>query len=125
MTRTKFALPTVDCETITLEYPNPLVLMNELGSMGEGNSVMTRRKDKTIFNTLLATSAIYQGFYQEEHNKNIPATFHIVYLIGWKEHQSQQQPKERGSANFSMKDLSEQMEVPLGTILEEGEEPRK
>jgi NADH dehydrogenase [ubiquinone] 1 alpha subcomplex assembly factor 5 len=119
LTRTKFSLPTVDCETIQLNFENAFVLMSELGRMGEGNSVSTRRKDKIQFDTLLATSAIYQGFYEAEKTKEIPATFQIIYLIGWKEHHSQQKPKERGSATFSLKELSSQMQVPLGTINEE------
>ena len=28
----------------------------------------------------------------------VPATFQIIYGIGWKNHESQQQPDERGSA---------------------------
>ena len=31
----------------------------------------------------------------------------IAYMIGWSPHESQQQPKRRGSAQFSLKDLGE------------------
>jgi hypothetical protein len=38
-------------------------------------------------------------------SNNIICTFDILHLIGWKYHESQQQPKERGSASFSLRDV--------------------
>jgi len=35
----------------------------------------------------------------------IPATFQIIYMIGWKPDPSQPKPLERGTGNVSMKDL--------------------
>jgi NADH dehydrogenase [ubiquinone] 1 alpha subcomplex assembly factor 5 len=36
---------------------------------------------------------------------DIPATFQVVYFIGWKPDPSQPAPKGRGSAKASFKDL--------------------
>ena len=35
----------------------------------------------------------------------VPATFQVIYMIGWKPAPSQPQPLERGSGNVSMKDI--------------------
>lgn len=36
---------------------------------------------------------------------SVPATFQVIYMIGWKPDPSQPKPLERGSANVSMKDI--------------------
>jgi NADH dehydrogenase [ubiquinone] 1 alpha subcomplex assembly factor 5 len=47
---------------------------------------------------LLATEAIYRELYGEGDNKEeLPATFHIIYLIGWKHSAATPKPLERGS----------------------------
>lgn len=35
----------------------------------------------------------------------MPATFQIIYMIGWKPDPSQPKPLERGSGSISLKDL--------------------
>lgn len=37
--------------------------------------------------------------------KSIPATFQVIYLLGWKPDVSQPKPLKRGSGNVSLKDL--------------------
>lgn len=37
--------------------------------------------------------------------KSIPATFQIIYLLGWKPDKSQPKPLERGTGQVSLKDL--------------------
>ena len=55
--------------------------------------------------TLLAASSIYRENYGNKDG-SIPATFEILFMIGWKPHSSPALPAERGSGNFSLKDLS-------------------
>jgi hypothetical protein len=40
---------------------------------------------------------------------NIISTFDYVHLIGWKYDKKQQKPKERGTAEFSLKDVVDDM----------------
>lgn len=40
-----------------------------------------------------------------DQDGNIPATFQIIYLIGWKPSENTPLPKKRGSANTSLKDV--------------------
>ena len=59
----------------------------------------------------MAANQIYKAVYGKEDK--IPATFQMysicfyfsIYMIGWKEHESQPKPKPRGSATKSFKDL--------------------
>lgn len=84
-------------------YPDALVLMEHLQGMGESSAVLTRRAHVSR-ETFLAATAIYQELYGEKDG-SIPATFQVVYMIGWAPHASQPLPKRRGSAQMSMKTL--------------------
>jgi len=61
---------------------------------------------------------------------NIVCAFDVIFVIGWRRHESQQKPKERGSATFSLKDVlnqikdeeGEEAEVKYGVLVEEGDE---
>ena len=51
---------------------------------------------------------ILLGEYGNEDG-SVPATFQLVYFIGWKPDPSQLGPAKRGSANVSLKELSDVM----------------
>lgn len=62
---------------------------------------------------------------------NIVSTFELVHLIGWKYHESQQKSKERGSAEFSLrqvvKDMNEEADdedskIRYGVLIDDGDE---
>lgn len=59
--------------------------------------------------TQFAAAAIYQQLYgkinDETGEKNIPATFQIINMLGWKPHSAQPKPLERGTGDVSLKDL--------------------
>ncbi|OQS01137.1 hypothetical protein ACHHYP_20069 [Achlya hypogyna] len=99
-----FALPTVDTDYITIEYPDAFILMEHLQGMAENNAPFTSSSIVPSRDTLLATAAIYQSMYGNEDG-SIPVTFQVIYFIGWSPHKSQQQPKKRGSATQSLRDL--------------------
>ncbi|KAJ1975516.1 hypothetical protein H4R35_003114 [Dimargaris xerosporica] len=101
--RAGFALTTVDVDDITVDYPTPLALMQDLRAMGESNATLLRRPFLPR-DTLLAASSIYKELYGTEEG-HVPATFQIIYMIGWKPDSSQPQPKARGSATVSLKDV--------------------
>mmetsp|Transcript_4156 Transcript_4156/g.6611 ORF Transcript_4156/g.6611 Transcript_4156/m.6611 type:complete len:348 (-) Transcript_4156:125-1168(-) len=98
-----FSLPTVDIDTITISYPDAITLMEHLVHMGEG-SASFNRQFHVGRDTFLAMASIYQEMFGLEDG-SVPATFEIIYMIGWKPHESQQQACKRGSAQVSMKDI--------------------
>ena len=90
-----FQIQTVDVDTVQIGYPNMFILMEHLQRMGEGNASIGRQYNVGR-DTFLSAAAIYQKLYGMEDG-TIPATFQVMYMIGWKHHESQPKPKRRGS----------------------------
>ncbi|KAL9559423.1 hypothetical protein MBANPS3_000438 [Mucor bainieri] len=106
LTRAGFTLTTVDVDEIQVNYPSAFELMQDLRAMGESNSVLSRRPFLKR-DTLMAAASIYQELHGNPDG-TIPATFSIIYLIGWKPSENTPLPKKRGSANASLKDVLEE-----------------
>ncbi|KAJ1727165.1 hypothetical protein LPJ61_004720, partial [Coemansia biformis] len=70
LNRAGFTLPTVDIDSIVVNYPSMLHLISDINAMGEGNAVAQRlpfiKRD-----TLLAASAIYKG--EQPASPHVPA----------------------------------------------------
>ncbi|KZT06514.1 S-adenosyl-L-methionine-dependent methyltransferase [Laetiporus sulphureus 93-53] len=101
--RAGFTLLTVDVDEVKVAYPSMWELMQDLRDMGESNAVIGRR-NYIHRDTLAAASAIYKELHGLEDG-TVPATFQIIYLIGWKPSPEQPQPLERGSAKKSLKEV--------------------
>jgi len=101
--RAGFTLLTVDVDEIKVNYPSMWELMDDLRDMGESNAVVGRRHF-IHRDTLAAASAIYKEMHGNEDG-TIPATFQVIYVIGWKPAPSQPKPLERGSAQTNLKDV--------------------
>lgn len=99
-----FNMLTVDIDEVQVNYPGMLEVMRDLQGMGESNCAWNR-KLLLQRDTMLAAAAIYKEMYGNE-DRSVPATFQILYMIGWKPHDSQAKPAKRGSANVSFADLS-------------------
>ncbi|CAE6527358.1 unnamed protein product [Rhizoctonia solani] len=103
MGRAGFTLLTVDTDDVRVSYPSIWELMEDLRDMGESNAIVSRntfiKRD-----TLIAADAIYKALHGEE-NGTVPATFQIIYMIGWKPAPNQPKPLERGSGQTNLKDI--------------------
>ncbi|KAF7659025.1 hypothetical protein LDENG_00003620 [Lucifuga dentata] len=99
-----FNMLTVDIDEVRVHYPGIIEVMTDLQGMGESNCAWNRRS-LLHRDTILAAAAIYKEMYGNEDG-SIPATFEILYMIGWKPHESQAKPAKRGSATMSFGDLS-------------------
>ncbi|ORY91275.1 S-adenosyl-L-methionine-dependent methyltransferase [Syncephalastrum racemosum] len=102
LSRAGFTLTTVDVDEIQVNYPSMFELMDDLKAMGENNAVLSRRAILKR-DTLLAAASIYKELHGNPDG-TIPATFQIIYMIGWKPSASTPLPKKRGSATKSLKD---------------------
>ncbi|UYV66199.1 hypothetical protein LAZ67_4000679 [Cordylochernes scorpioides] len=91
-----------DVDEITINYPSMFELMWDLKGMAENNATWAR-KPLLHRDTMLAAASIYRELYGDK--ESIPATFEILYFIGWKPHPSQPKPLQRGSAQISLKDI--------------------
>ncbi|KAH7887495.1 S-adenosyl-L-methionine-dependent methyltransferase [Phlebopus sp. FC_14] len=101
--RAGFTLLTVDTDELRVGYPSMWELLEDLKDMGEGNAIIGKRHFMHR-DTLAAASAIYKELHGNEDG-SIPATFQIIYMIGWKPSLTQPKPLERGSAETSLKDV--------------------
>jgi len=103
MGRAGFNLLTVDTDEVKIAYPSMWELIEDLRDMGESNAVIGRRPFMHR-DTLLAASSIYKEMHGNEDG-SVPATFQVIYMIGWKPSPDQPKPLQRGSAKTSLKEV--------------------
>lgn len=105
-----FSMLTLDTDEIIIQYPSMFELMWDLKGMGE-NNVVIQRPLRLNKDTMFSATAIYDKLYGKINNdsntKCIPATFQILYMIGWKPDPSQPKPLPRGSGQISIKDIGD------------------
>ena len=102
-----FKMLTVDVDDIIVDYPDSFALMQDLQAMAESNVVLGREMGPISRDLLLATEAIYRELHGNEDG-TLPATFRIIYMIGWHESEDQAKPLPRGSGEVNLKDILEQ-----------------
>lgn len=100
--RIGFALPVSDVDRFTVRYPDLFALIRDLRAMGETNVLHGPIRPLTR-SVIAKAAALYAERYADADGR-IPATFEIVHLAGWKPHESQQKPLERGSAKTRLAD---------------------
>lgn len=99
-----FKLLTVDVDDIVVDFPDSFALMQDLQAMGESNAVLGREMGAIQRDVLLAQDAIYKKLHGNEDG-TLPATFRLIYFIGWKESPNQAKPLKRGSGELNIKDV--------------------
>ncbi|KUJ15204.1 S-adenosyl-L-methionine-dependent methyltransferase [Mollisia scopiformis] len=99
-----FKMLTIDVDDIIVDYPDTLALMQDLQAMGESNAILGREAGAIKRDVLLANEGIYREFYGNEDG-SIPATFRMIYMIGWKEGPNQAKPLPRGSGQINITDI--------------------
>lgn len=101
--RAGFALPVVDSETVTVNYPDPFALMREVKAMGASNMLTARRRMPVTRRLLLRAAEIYVERFAAADGR-VPATFEILTLTAWAPDQSQPKPLRPGSAQTRLAD---------------------
>jgi len=82
-------------------------LMWDLKGMAESNAARNRNLHLPR-DTLIAAAAVYKELFgkaREDNTAFVPATFQIIYMLGWKPDASQPKPLQRGTGEVSLKDL--------------------
>ncbi|KAK7531627.1 S-adenosyl-L-methionine-dependent methyltransferase [Phyllosticta citribraziliensis] len=103
-----FKLLTVDVDDIVVDYPNIFSLMTDLQAMGESNAVLGREPGPIQRDVLLAAEGIYRALHgNDDADGSLPATYRLIYMIGWKDSPQQPSPLPRGSGMVSIKDILE------------------
>lgn len=119
-----FGIPTVDADSVRVEYPHALRLAEHLQGMGEGNAA-THRRFGGRRDTMLAMAAAYHTLYTPAAareaeaaaaaargvtppphadaaadaggDEGVSATFEVIYMIGWAPAPAQPKALRRGS----------------------------
>lgn len=105
LTRAGFTMLTIDCDTIQINYPSMFELMFDLKGMAENNCSWSR-KSLLHRDTMVAAAAVYKEMYGRDQ-KGVPATFNVVNFIAWKPDPTQPVAAQRGSGEFSLKDIGD------------------
>ena len=106
MQKAGFKMLTIDVDDIIVDYPDSMALMKDLQAMGENNAVLGREMGPVGRDVLKAAEAIYKEMYGNPDG-TIPATFRIIYMIGWREGSHEPQPLARGSGELNLKEILE------------------
>lgn len=99
--RTGFALPVIDQDRLTVRYDTLFHLMRDLRAMGMTNVLRARSRRPVGRRLFLRAGEIYAERFADPDGR-LRATFDIVYLSGWRPHDSQQKPLKPGSAQMSL-----------------------
>jgi len=101
--RAGFALPVADSQSQRVSYSDAFHLMRDLRAMGETNALAARLRRFTRRAVLGRAATVYAQHFPDGDDR-IRATFEMVYLTGWKPHDSQQKPLRPGSAAARLAD---------------------
>lgn len=111
--RAGLALPVADSVLRRVSYADPLRLLADLRAMGEGNALTQRRRGFTPRAVFAEAARRYAQAYSDPYGR-IVASFDMVWLTGWKPHESQQKPLRPGSAAARLADALNTVERPSG-----------
>lgn len=102
LNRAGFTMLTLDVDEMVVTYPSIKELMYDLKGMAENNCAWSRKS-----HLRRATTARAEEIYKEMYgnDQGVPATFQVIYFVGWRPHPSQPKPAQRGSGQISLKDL--------------------
>ena len=99
--RTGFALPLIDLDRLTVRYDTIFHLMRDLRAMGMTNILNARSRRPATRGLFLRAGEIYAERFADPDGR-LRATFDVVYVSGWRPHDSQQKPLKPGSAKMSL-----------------------
>ena len=112
MQRADFALPVIDSEKLIVEYRALNSLYQDLRYMGQSNCLNDRNSKPVSKKFWRRAEEIYAKKYATEDKKFV-ATFEVIFLLGWKPHESQQKPLKPGSAEKRLADSLNTTETKL------------
>lgn len=137
-----FTLPSMSSYNYIFQFDDLVSLCEYIELIGEANALKNKRPFKRK-DTFISAISLYQNLFNQNHLNNnekvdfrskivdlrkskkndlIYASFEICSFICWKYHPSQPKPKERGSGEFSLKELaneaidSDANDVRYGTL---------
>lgn len=109
--RAGLALPVADSVLRRVSYAGPTRLLADLRAMGEANALAGRSRGFTRRAVLADAMRRYAEAYGDAEGR-VPASFDMIWLTGWKPHESQQKPLRPGSAVARLADALGAVQPP-------------
>eukprot|EP00871_Galdieria_phlegrea_P005199 jgi/Galph1/5680/GphlegSOOS_G4321.1 len=103
LSRGGFTLTTVDMDRLVVKFRDFMELLHFIKATGESNA--NRLRGGYFGRKAFQLAAEEYKHRYSDADGNIFASIHVVYMIGWTPHPSQQKPQKRASAQFSLKDI--------------------
>ncbi|MFD2172928.1 methyltransferase domain-containing protein [Rhodobacter lacus] len=113
LSRAGLALPVADSVLRKVTYADPLRLLADLRAMGEANALSDRLRHFTRRSVMAEALSHYIAHFSEPDGR-VRASFDMVWLTGWKPHESQQKPLRPGSAQARLAEALGSCEIPAG-----------
>lgn len=113
MQRAGFALPVVDHDRITVTYDHPLKLVADLRAMGLTLATQTRNRAVPPRAFWPTVASLYRDRFGQADGR-VPATFEILWALGWAPAEGQPRPLRPGSARNSLASALGSQEVSVG-----------
>ena len=95
--------PVIDTDRFTVSYSSFDKLISDLRDMGETNVLTARRKTPHTRQYKAELEAAYKRMFSRGDGK-LQCSYEVLWLTGWKPHESQQKPLKPGSAKMSLKE---------------------
>lgn len=93
-------LPVIDKDRVSVSYRTLQTLIDDLRDLGISNTLTARHKAKLPKKTM----DLLQATYPITEGGKFKTQFEILWLTGWKPHESQQKPLKPGSAKMRLAD---------------------
>lgn len=93
-------LPVIDKDRVSVTYRSLQTLFEDLRDLGSSNTLTTRHKAKLPKGVI---DLLHAAYPKTEEGK-FKTQFEILWLTGWRPHESQQKPLKPGSAKMRLAD---------------------
>lgn len=81
LVRARFSAPVIECDRITVTYPDVYAVMRDLRGIGAVNTLAGRRRGLSSRSDLRRMAEAYEMF---RNNGKLPATYEVVYAHAWR-----------------------------------------
>ena len=81
LVRAGFSSPVLECDRITVTYPDVYAVMRDLRGIGAINTLAARRRGLSTRRELQRMAEAYERFRE---NGKLPATYEVVYAHAWR-----------------------------------------
>lgn len=103
LVRAGFSSPVIECDRITVNYPDVYAVMRDLRGIGAVNTLAGRRRGLSTRRDLQRMAEAYEAFRTDD---KLPATYEVVYAHAWRPQPGTRAQDGSTVATFPFADLA-------------------